>query len=114
MRRLVQQHLGVCVRLAPPFRPIGVVLAAAALVATGLATATPAAADTGWTTPRIVGQTLRSSGPSATVPALVRASVQPAETTAPTSTWTVSYDAGFQARPQARASFQAAVDIWSR
>jgi hypothetical protein len=39
---------------------------------------------------------------------------RPADTGSPTSTWTVNYDAGFQARPQARASFQAAVDIWSR
>src|SRR4051812_39975506 len=102
MRRLVLQHLGVCVRLAPPFRPMAVVLAAAALVATGLATASPAAADTGWTTPPIVGQTLRSAGPAAHSPVVVRVNSQPAETTAPTSTWTVSYDAGFQAHPQAR------------
>jgi hypothetical protein len=46
--------------------------------------------------------------------ATIRSSAQAGETTQPTSTWTVNYDAGFQARPQARAAFQAAVDIWSR
>jgi hypothetical protein len=102
------------VRLAQHFRPVGGALAAAALLAAGLATAAPAAAATGWTTPRIIGQTLRAPGPSAPAPAVVRTTARPAETTAPMSTWTVNYDAGFEARPQARAAFQAAVDIWSR
>ncbi|MDT7570456.1 MAG: hypothetical protein QOE05_630 [Actinomycetota bacterium] len=101
-------------RLAPPFRPVGGVLVASAIVAAGIVGAAPAQAAPGWTTPRIVGQTLRSPGPAAPSPAVVRTQAKPAETTAPTSSWTVSYDAGFQARPQARAAFQAAVDIWAR
>jgi hypothetical protein len=104
--------------LAPPYRVIGVALTTVALVATGLVAAAPASAATDWTTPHIVGQTLRAVGPSVpTSPAqradLRRTSLVAAET-APTSTWTVNYDAGFQARPQARAAVQAAVDIWSR
>src|SRR4051812_35787739 len=90
-------HLGVRVRLGPPYRPAVAALAAGALVAAGLAGAAPAAAATSWATPAILGQTLRAPGPTAPATATVRAAAGPAATTEPTSTWTVSYDAGFQA-----------------
>jgi hypothetical protein len=115
MRIASAATLGVCVRLPSPYRSVGALLASAALVVSGLGTAAPAAAAAGPQRPAIIGQTLRAPGPTAPVPAkaTVRAGGLAAETAAPTSTWTVNYDAGFQARPQARAAFQAAVDIWS-
>ena len=39
--------------------------------------------------------------------------VVPGAAATPRSTWIVGYDAGFNANPQAKAAFQAAVDIWA-
>jgi hypothetical protein len=102
--------------LHPPGTALAaLVLATATLGATTLAGATPATAATTTKAPRWLGQTLRAMGPAAPTPSRLRvAAAGPAATEAPTSTWTVNYDAGFQARPEARAAFQAAVDIWSR
>jgi hypothetical protein len=100
-------------RVAFRYRSAWVLIASAALVTVGLAAPTPAVAAPIVHMPRIIGQTLRAPGPHATTRPAVRAAARPADTAAPVSTWTVNYDAGFQAHPEARASFQAAVDIWS-
>jgi hypothetical protein len=101
------------VRLAPPYRLGAAILVAAALVAGGLVGAAPAsAADT--STPRIFGQTLRGAAIPGPVRPSARAAALASDSSSPTSTWVVRYDAGFQANAQARAAFQAAVDIWSR
>ena len=42
-----------------------------------------------------------------------RLTVVPGAAATPRSTWIVSYDAGFNANPQAKNAFQAAVDIWA-
>jgi hypothetical protein len=104
------------VRVALPYRSFGALAVAAALVLPGVTAIGPAAAADprqAPATPHILGQTLRASGPLTTRALPARPALRAAETAAPTSAWTVSYDAGFQAQPQARAAFQAAVDIWA-
>jgi hypothetical protein len=105
--------------LGPPNRLIGAALTAA-LVAAGLAVAAPAAAGEHWSTPRVLGQTLRAGHPapaSPVAPELTRAGVtgscQPATLSGAASTWTISYDSTFCASPQARRAFEAAAAIWS-
>ncbi|MDT7537249.1 MAG: hypothetical protein QOI82_834 [Actinomycetota bacterium] len=108
-------------RLAQPYRPVGGVLVAAALVAAGLALAAPAAADTGWSTAHIVGQTLRAGHAGATTERAAPAPARPhltgncptATLTGTSSTWTISYDSAFCASTHARSAFEAAVGIWS-
>ena len=95
-------------------RCAGAGLLAAGLVVAGLTTAAPALAATPAPHfPTVRGQTLRAPGPSVPVRGQQRVVAQARDTAIPTSTWTVTYDAGFNAHPQAKASFQAAVDIWS-
>lgn len=106
-------------RQPSPYRPAGAALIASILLVAGLAGASPAAADAGARHyPAIMGRTLRLVGPVPNIGtanrAQLKAAVRARQTTTPVSTWTVAYDAGFQARPQAQAAFQAAVDIWSR
>jgi hypothetical protein len=105
------------VRRSPAVRSLPALTAlgtTAALLAGSLVGAAPAAAAGQPHPLRVFGQTLRSGGPVALPPSTRSAQLRAAATTAPTSTWTVNYDAGFRAHPQAQASFQAAVDIWSR
>jgi hypothetical protein len=95
-------------------RPAGAVLVAAGLAVAGLSTASPAVAAASTPHfPTVRGQTLRAPGPSGAVRSQQRVVTAPRDTATPTSTWSVSYDAGFNAHPQAKAAFQAAVDIWS-
>lgn len=106
-------------RLATPYRVVASALVVvAAQLAAGVAAAPAAAATPKRNYPAVVGQTLRAVGPVANTVTANRAqlgaALRASQLTAPTSTWTVSYDAGFQAHPAAQASFQAAVDIWSR
>ena len=95
-------------------------LVVVALGPMALATA-PARAETAHPSVRVVDaprvQTLRapSTTPSSARPALQRRAAvqrQAAASRSAVSTWQVSYT-GFDANPQARQAFQAAVDIWA-
>ncbi len=90
-------------------------LSSAALVLVGLSTA-PAQATADAKPTRlhesVMTQVLRDPA-TLTRPALRRQSAPAPANLVAQSTWVVSYDAGFNANPNAKAAFQAAVDVWA-
>jgi hypothetical protein len=105
--------LGARVRLAPPYRPFGAVLAAVALVVSVLGAVPAEAASPAAQLVRLPPvQILRSDAPPVRPPATAvqQRTRQAQASRPPVSTWNVSYT-GFTST--AKAAFQAAVDTWA-
>src|SRR3954447_21754578 len=98
----------------PRRRLLGLVGLLALAVPLALTAATPASAADKAPTHRVpLAKVLRgpTSGPTSK-PRAVRATRTPAASRPPVSNWQVTY-CGFDAYPQAKQPFQAAVDIWA-